>query len=156
MVFQWKFRLDAAFQPSKSFTHIHQIKAGDGSNDGSPLITITLRYGTPDQLQIIHNGDTKSSSLGVVKEVDLQPFFGAWIQAEEKITFGSHGSYSLTLTKVSDGTVLLSYTNGDIDLWRTGSTFIRPKWGIYRSLDDSARLRDEKVLFADFVIRKKK
>lgn len=156
MVFQWKFRLDGGFQPSKNFTHIHQIKAGDGPNDGSPLITVTPRYGTPDKLQIIHNGDTKGSTLGVVKEVDLQPFLGTWVEAEEKITFGSHGTYSLTLSKVSDGTVLLSYTNGDIDLWRTGSTFIRPKWGIYRSLDDSTRLRDEKVLFADFILRKKK
>lgn len=156
MVFQWKFRLDAGFQPSKNFTHIHQIKAGDGPNDGSPLMTITPRYGDPDHLQIIHTGDTKSSSLGTVKQVDLKPFLGAWIQAEEKITFGSHGTYSLTLTRVSDGDVLLSYSNDDIDLWRTGSTFIRPKWGIYRSLDDFTRLRDEKVLFADFIIRKKR
>ena len=28
-----------------------------------------------------------------------------------------------------------------------------PKWGIYRSLNDSANLRDEGVLFADFRIR---
>lgn len=154
MIFRWKFRLDSFFQPSKDFTHIHQIKAGDG-NDGAPIITITPRYGNPDHLQIIHTGDTKATSLGVLKQVDLSPFKGAWIQAVEKITLGSHGSYQLTLSKVSDGSVLLSYANNDIDLWRTGTAFIRPKWGIYRSLKDSTRLRDEKVLFADFLIEKK-
>lgn len=154
MIFRWKFRLDAAFQPSENFTHIHQIKAGDG-NDGLPIITITPRYGHPDHLQIIHTGDTKTTSLGVLKQVDLAPFKGAWIQAVEKITFGSQGSYQLTLSEVGNGAVLLSYSNDDIDMWRVGATFVRPKWGIYRSVKDSARLRDEKALFADFIIEKK-
>lgn len=156
MIFEWKFRLPDGFQPSSSFTHIHQIKAGDGPNDGSPLITLTPRYGHPDQLQIIHTGDNSSSSQGTVKQVDLAPFLGTWVQATEKIKFGTHGSYSLELKRISDGSTLLSYINNDIDLWRTGSTFIRPKWGIYRSLNHPEQLRDEKVLFADFVIQKKK
>lgn len=155
MIFRWKFKLDSGFQPSKDFTHIHQIKAGDG-NDGAPIVTITPRFGHPDHLQIIHTGDTKATSLGVVKQVDLAPFQGTWIQAVEKITFGGHGSYQLTLSKVSDGEVLLSYTNNDIDMWRSRTTFVRPKWGIYRSLKDSTRLRDEKVLFADFEMEKKR
>jgi hypothetical protein len=156
MIFKWKFRLDDGFQPSYSFTHIHQLKAGDGPNDGSPIITITPRYANPEKLQIIHNGDTKNTTLGTVKEVDLAPFKGTWIQAVEKVAFGSHGTYSLVLKKISDGTVLLSYSNNDMDLWRTGSTFVRPKWGIYRSLNHPEQLRDEKVLFADFFIEKKK
>lgn len=156
MIFKWKFKLDAGFQPSYSFTHIHQIKAGDGSNAGSPIITITPRYDDPEKLEIIHNGDNSSTTLGKVKRVDLDPFKGTWIQAIEKIKFGSHGTYSLVLKKVSDGTILLSYSNNNIDLWRTETTFVRPKWGIYRSLHHPEQLRDEKVLFADFVLMKKK
>ncbi|MCW8849854.1 MAG: T9SS type A sorting domain-containing protein, partial [Melioribacteraceae bacterium] len=34
--------------------------------------------------------------------------------------------------------------------------FIRPKWGIYRSLNDSSSLRDEAVRFADFSIQEQK
>src|SRR6476659_1646601 len=30
VTYQWKFKLDAGFKPSLSFTHIHQVKAGDG------------------------------------------------------------------------------------------------------------------------------
>ncbi|MGL1889739.1 MAG: T9SS type A sorting domain-containing protein, partial [Reichenbachiella sp.] len=37
-------------------------------------------------------------------------------------------------------------------MWKTEAAFIRPKWGIYRSLDDQASLRDEEVLFADISI----
>jgi hypothetical protein len=155
MIFKWKFKIDAGFQPSSSFTHLHQIKAGDGTNDGSPLITITPRYGIPDKLEIIHTGDGSATTLGKVKIVELAPFKGTWIEAVEKIKFGTHGTYSLVLKRVSDGAELLSYSSDDIDLWRSGATFIRPKWGIYRSLNNKERLRDEKVWFADFAIGKK-
>jgi len=155
MIFQWKFRLAEGFQPSTSFTHIHQVKAGDGPNAGSPLITLTPRHGSVDKLQIIHNGDNRQTSQGIIKEVDLAPFKGTWIKATEKIRFGTHGKYELLLERVSDGVVLLEYSGADIDLWRTGSTFLRPKWGIYRSLNHPEQLRDEKVLFADFVIEKR-
>jgi hypothetical protein len=48
--------------------------------------------------------------------------------------------------------VLLSYSNNNIDLWRDAATFCRPKWGIYRSLNNVSYLRDEEVKFADFCI----
>jgi hypothetical protein len=35
-------------------------------------------------------------------------------------------------------------------MWRSGTTFCRPKWGIYRKLVDG--MRDEQVRFADFCI----
>lgn len=155
MLFKWKFKLAAGFKPSSSFTHIHQIKAGDGTNDGSPLITITPRYGSPNKLEIIHTGNTSGSTLGKVKIVELAPFEDTWIEATEKIKFCANGTYELVLKRVSDGAVLLSYSSASMDLWRAEATFIRPKWGIYRSLNDSGRLRDEKVLFADFIIGKK-
>ncbi|WP_164891071.1 DUF4998 domain-containing protein [Botryobacter ruber] len=155
MVFRWKFKLAAGFQPSSGFTHIHQIKAGDGTNDGSPLITITPRYGNPNKLEIIHTGNTSGTTQGKVRIVNLAPFEGEWIEATEKMKFSSNGTYELVLKRVSDGEVLLTYNSSNMDFWRTAATFIRPKWGIYRSLSNQERLRDEKVLFADFEIGKK-
>ena len=35
---------------------------------------------------------------------------------------------------------------------RSDNTFIRPKWGIYRSLNNQADLRDEAVRFAGFSV----
>ncbi len=157
--YTWKFKLDAAFQPESHFTHIHQIKAGDG-DAGAPLITITPRSGTPNILQIIQStGSSPGVNLGTLTTTPLAPFLGVWVEAYEKITFGSSafsstGSYSLTLKRVSDGAVLLSYSNNNIDLWRTGTTFCRPKWGIYRSLLDMAALRDEDVLFGNYCLAK--
>ena len=153
VTYHWKFRLDTGFKASPSFTHIHQIKAGDG-DDGAPLITLTPRYGKPQQLQVIHTGSSSSTSQGTVKSVDLTPFYGSWVEVEEKITYKTHGSYSVTIRKISDGTSLLAYSSTDIDMWRDSSTFCRPKWGIYRSLKNASYLRDEQVRFADFCIAK--
>ena len=45
-----------------------------------------------------------------------------------------------------------------IDMWRTGTTGMRPKWGIYRSFGEGrsleSQLRDETLHFADFRIEK--
>jgi hypothetical protein len=152
VTYRWKFRLDAGFQPSPSFTHIHQIKAGDGTNEDSPVMTITPRAGNPDKLEIIHTGNTSGSTLGKVKTVDLAPFKGTWVEVTEKVVYKTAGSYEITIKRISDGFVLLTYSNSNIDLWRDAATFCRPKWGIYRSLNNVSYLRDEEVKFADFCI----
>jgi len=151
VTYRWKFRIDAGLQPSSSFTHIHQIKAGDG-NDDAPTITITPRAGNPQKLEIIHTGNSSATTLGKVKIVDLQPFKGVWVEVIEKLVYRTNGNYEISIKKVSDGAELLSYSHNNIDLWRDGTTFCRPKWGIYRSLNNMAALRDEEVRFADFCI----
>ncbi len=151
VTFRWRFKLDGGFQPSSSFTHIHQIKAGDGDAN-SPNITLTPRSGNPDRLQLIHvNSSGVSQTLA---NTDLSAFKGAWVEAYEQITYGFDGTYSIQITNVSDGTLLFSYSNGDIDLWRSGTTFVRPKWGIYRSLSRPSDLRDEAVRFDSFCLAK--
>jgi hypothetical protein len=58
------------------------------------------------------------------------------------------------LKRVSDGVVLFSYNNNSLELWRTGTTRIRGKWGIYRSLNSESYLRDEDVLYGGFCVAK--
>jgi hypothetical protein len=149
--YRWKFKLDAGFIPSSRFTHIFQIKAIDG-DAGAPLITITPRAGNPQKMQIIHSSGEGSGSLGTVKEADLAPFKGNWVEAyvKYKSSDGSGGTIELTLRRVSDGAVLLTYTNNSLDMWRTGASYNRGKWGVYRGKD--AVLRDEQVRFNDFCI----
>ena len=150
IIYKWKFKIPIGFQPSENFTHLHQIKAVDG-DDSSPIFTLTPRKGTPNKLELIYVANA-SSGTDKVSIVNLLPFEGNWIDAEEKINVGSSGTYSITLKKHSDGTVLLSYSNSNIATIRPDNTFIRPKWGIYRSLNDVANLRDEAVRFSDFSI----
>lgn len=164
VVHRWRFMLPSGFQPSYSFTHIHQIKAFDG-DDGAPLITLTPRFGTPNTIQLLLVTSTIASPPAqtiTLAQVPLDPFLGQWVEAYERITYGhtleegatTPGQYSLVINRLSDGATLLSYSNNDIDMWRVGTTVIRPKWGIYRSLDNAQQLRDEQVRFNNFCIAK--
>jgi hypothetical protein len=146
ITYEWKFKLPLGFQPSSSFTHIHQIKAV-GGNDSDPIFTLTPRKGSTNKMELIHDNTTK------VAIVNLSLFLGVWVECTEVIQVGANGTYSLTARKVSDGTTLLSYSNGNIMTIRPDNIFIRPKWGIYRSLNNPADLRDEAVCFAGFSIQ---
>ncbi|MCE5185923.1 MAG: hypothetical protein LLF76_07340 [Planctomycetaceae bacterium] len=150
--YRWKFKLDAGFQPSPNFTHIFQIKAGDGSDAGMPLITFTPRYGSPETMQLIFTPSTGGTGGGTKANVPLVPFKGQWVQAYVRTCYAENGAFEVLLTRLSDGAVLLSYGNDNLDMWRGDATFNRPKWGIYRSLNSPSYLRDEQVRFADFCI----
>ena len=151
IIYKWMFKIPVGYKPSTNFTHLHQIKAVDG-DDSSPLFTLTPRLGTPNKLELIYVANA-TSGTNKVSTVDLSLFEGNWIEAVEQIHVGSLGTYSITLKKHSDGTVLMSYSNSNIATIRLDNTFIRPKWGIYRSLVDIADLRDEAVRFSDFSIQ---
>lgn len=154
---RWKFLLDSGFQSSLNFCHIHQIKAGDGTDADNPLITLTTRNGngTNDKFQIIFIAPVTGTNT-TIYQTDLAPFKGNWVEAYERITYKDTGSYTLVIKRLTDDKTLVSYSNDTLALWRTGSTFMRPKYGIYRSLVSSSYLRDESVRFADFYLWKTK
>jgi hypothetical protein len=152
VVYQWKFKIDSGFKAQPTFTHIHQIKAGDG-DAGAPIITFTPRFGEPDKIEVIHTGSAKETSQGVLTSVDLAGFKGTWVAVTEKLHYDSKGTYSVEIKRITDGKILLTYTSNNIDLWRKGTSFCRPKWGVYRSLKSPAYIRDEDVCFADISIQ---
>lgn len=149
VVYKWKFKLDSDFQPSQSFTHIHQLKAVGGLEASIPLFTLTLRKGSPDKMELRYAESTNQTTLN---EVNLSLFKGIWVEAIETITYGESGAYTISISRIDNGTELFTFQNNTIRTWRTNANFIRPKWGIYRSLNDADNLRDEIVLFASFSI----
>jgi hypothetical protein len=164
VTYRWKFKLDSGFQCSKSFTHLHQIKAVNG-NDSNPVITFTCEIsGSTPQFQLKFVNDAGTLTTWKSLTLATSGMLGEWVEAYEKITFNSAigsptGSYAVTLTRVHDGATLLSYTKTGIDLLRSGAapdapTFYRPKWGIYRSVATYSYLRDEVVLFDHFCLAK--
>ena len=85
-------------------------------------------------------------------EVNLAPFIDTWVEAYVRIYNDDNGSMQVNLRRLSDGASLLSWKSGTLDTWRTGASYNRGKWGIYRSLDNKSYLRDETVLFADWCV----
>lgn len=148
-VFKWKFKLDANFQGSNRFTHIHQIKAYGGPHEDIPVVSIIARGGSTPRLEIMHSDSLVSIQKATA---NLSLFKGIWVEATETITYEENGKYQITLKNVATNATLLTYTNNNIRMWRDNADGIRPKWGIYRSILSPEQIRDEQVLFADFYI----
>jgi hypothetical protein len=148
--YRWKFKLDDGFQASSSFTHIFQIKAA-GGDDSMPIVTLTPRAGSPDQLQVLH---APSTDLGAseVAVADLSGFTGEWVEAFVRTKNADNGSLEVRLSRLSDNATLIDWSANNIDMWREGAGINRPKWGLYRSLNNIDMLRDETILFNDFCI----
>ena len=147
--YSWKFKLDSGFQSSPNFTHIHQLKSVGGSLESMPMYTLTTRKSNPDRLELRY---AETNSQITLKHTPLSPFIDEWLYAHEKIHYSAQGSYELEIKSLADSTILFSYSNDSIVNWRPNADFVRPKWGIYRSLNNSQDLRDEEVLFNDFTV----
>jgi hypothetical protein len=166
---EWKFKLPSGFQPTANFCHIHQLKAQDGPNNGNPVITITPRAnsdGSNKRMQIIHTIDGANTDKGtVVNNIPLSEFEDEWVQVREEMHYTHHGYYSCTITRVRDGKVLLNFLDEDIDLWPSGTSYVRHKYGLYRSLaggrldrvpvGQSPLLKNESILVTDFRVYEK-
>ncbi|MGQ7947363.1 T9SS type A sorting domain-containing protein [Flavobacterium sp. WC2509] len=145
ITYKWKFKLPTGFQPSTNFTHLHQIKAVGGS-ESIPIFSLSAKKGKTNKMNLVHD------NVNILASANLSDFENTWVEITEVIKVGANGTYSMTIKKIDDGTVVLSYSNANIMTIRPDNNFIRPKWGIYRSLKNPEELRDESVRFADFSI----
>ncbi|WP_252191125.1 T9SS type A sorting domain-containing protein [Polaribacter sp. Q13] len=150
VAYKWKFKLSNSFKPSSSFTHIHQLKVVGGPYASIPMISFTLRKGKPDKLELRY---TATKDQNTLKTVDLNLLKGKWLEVTEYVKFDDVGSYSVEIKTVSNNKVIFNYANSPLDTWQDGAEFARPKWGIYRSLNNKEDLQDEIVKFADFSIQ---
>jgi hypothetical protein len=144
---RWKFRLPTDFYVSSEYTHIHQIKP-EGGDSGNPTFTLTarkLRTGR-EVLQLIYRGPIRANGDPSVNwypcQVDLAPFKGEWIYAEETVTYDNPGAYRIKLVRIRDMKVLLEYIYSpeqydEVDpfvMFRKGNSYVRPKFGFYRRI----------------------
>ena len=145
--YTWMFKMDEGFQGSPNFTHFHQLKSVGDVNVAVPMITFTAR-GSSDMMELRY---AELDRQVTVHEESLDLFRGNWVQVVERVTYSNPGSYEVTMSYL-DGTPIFEFSDNSINAWRDGADFIRPKWGIYRSLENAQDLRDEYVLYNDFSI----
>ncbi len=161
---RWKFRLPEGFITTSKFCHIHQLKGIDNSEATAdvslPMITFTPRSKSNGQVfQVIFVPPTEEGAGNqYLAEINLKELLGEWVMVTERVTFARNGSYELSIVRLSDDKELIRVHDTGRTFWRTGTTGLRPKWGIYRSVGDNgslrSSLRDEILLFADFEIEK--
>jgi MYXO-CTERM domain-containing protein len=137
--YRWKLKLPNGFQTASSFTHIFQIK----SDEAAPIMTLTPRQDT-------FGIDGRIGKRGTT---NLSKFLGNWVVVDLKILYGNNGRVEMTIRRLSNGEVLMSYAGG-ADTWDDNAGLHDIKHGIYRSLANRGDLRDEQVRMADFCTSK--
>ena len=151
--YNWKFKLNKGISVSKNFTHFFQLKAVDGGV-GTPILTLSGRNKNGEWLEVIHTIHGKKTLL---KKVPLQALKGRWLQVSCVVHYRNNGQLQLLITDLANEPIIeLSLNNIDMLRGENRGDFVRPKWGIYRSLRSKEMLRDaeEKVFFADFSVQK--
>ncbi|XVQ08242.1 hypothetical protein ACQP1W_37625 [Spirillospora sp. CA-255316] len=140
--FGWSWYLPAALRATTGFTHVHQLFAsGPG---GGPLMMISLRRrGGRDLLELnAHHAGV------VVGATDLPPLRSRWIGVELEVGFARGPAGRVRWRVTTEDATAIEVERDGLDTW-LGTQGISPKWGIYRSLKDTARLNDAHLLLKD-------
>ena len=153
-IYRWKFRINADMEVSTRFSHFFQLKAVGGP-DSQPILTITGNERSGDDgIEVRHSPLQDFSILG---RTDWSMVTGEWLEAYCRATFSESGDLRLIVTRMRDDAVIFDIDESGLDLWRgeDPSHFVRPKWGIYRSILDWDNLRpdEENVRFANFSVQ---
>ena len=147
--YTWSFFINEGFLVTTSFTHLFQLKAS-GGDDSAPVLTLTTKRNSGRDEAYLAQQDNSDVPVQKLDPVPLETIVGKWVNARCTVLNSDQGSVTFSLTDL-DGNLLYEYADDNVDLWRTGADFNRPKWGIYRSTTKTP-LRDEIVKFADFTI----
>ena len=128
---KWYLKIGETFKITKEFCHFFQLKAVGTHNVEAPILTlsgvITKRM---PQLQLqCWKGDKSNRHF----LADWEACQGKWLQCTVQCRYGKKGSYKFSLHSL-DGTIKREIDQKDFPSWREGFEFVRPKWGIYRSL----------------------
>jgi len=152
-IYRWKFKINAGMEVSTRFTHLFQLKAVGGP-DSHPILTISgAERSGEDGIEVRYSPLQQDS---ILQRQDWSMVTGEWLEAYCRVTFAESGDLRLIVTRLRDDAVVFDIDQQGLDLWRgeDASHFVRPKWGIYRSILDLDNLRpdEEVVRFANFSV----
>lgn len=152
-IYRWKFRINDAMEVSTRFSHFFQLKAVGGP-DSQPILTISgAERSGEDSIEVRHS---PLQEYTILEGTSWSSVVGEWLEAYCRVTFSDSGDLRLIVTRMRDDAVIFDIDEQGLDLWRgeTASHFVRPKWGIYRSILDWDNLRpdEEDVRFANFSV----
>ena len=143
--FTYEMYMPGSMTGGNHFSHLFQQKmVSDAGSSGPPLVTLstTIVNGT-EQLAL------RSLPGGNLGGTPLAPLRDKWIQVEMefKFDFAARGGYARVAIR-ADGVTLVNATRSNIDMFANEGTTdrrVRPKWGIYRSIE-SAGLKDTHLM----------
>jgi hypothetical protein len=138
----WSLYIPTSLKATNRFTHIMQLKMpGNGS---APILTmdLSLQGGVPKiQVKIFDSG-------AVVGATNLAPLQNRWLTTSLVFTIGDAPNGMVAWTLSAGGGTVVNASRTGVDTWLQDR--VRPKWGIYRSVEDtSGSLQDCYLLISN-------
>jgi hypothetical protein len=141
------------FMPStlhgtSQFTHIFQLKTP--ATNGGPWVTLSLsRSGSTERLRLRAFSTDGAPDIG---STNLAPLREKWITVELTFRIGSNGTGRLVVRNgtSSSSPVVVDSSRSGVNI-PDQDDYVRPKWGIYRSVESAASdIIDTHLLIRDY------
>jgi hypothetical protein len=126
----YQMYIPTSLDSTTGFSHIAQMKT---PGSGAPLYTMSLPIQDGVQRLNVRYWD-EAEDTHEVGAVNLTPIQGKWV--ETTFEFKASDSGYLRWTLKDGATTLIDKQLNGTDLWRD-IDYLRPKWGIYRSITSS-------------------
>ena len=150
---KWYLKIDKSFQINKEFCHFFQLKAVGSNNIDDPILTLSgvTERGKP-QLQLQWWSLKESGRIFLTEWENSKD---KWLICECISNYSKNGSIHFSIRSM-DGEINLKKQLNNLETWRDGFEFVRPKWGIYRSLaKEKNKLNpQDQIWMNNFSIRK--
>ena len=151
--YHWYLKIDESFAITKNFCHFFQLKPVGGENSSDPLLTLSgsIFQGKP-QLEIRLWSKDGKRRLFVTNWKDCK---GKWLECECITKTGEKGFLRFSV-RSSDNAIRFAREIPSFATWQPDYSFVRPKWGIYRSLANKEAIPNEEddVRMTGFTIQK--
>ena len=148
----WYFKIDPTFALTHQFCHFFQLKPVSEKNSPLPLLTLSgVVHAGKEELELRFFG--KKSHR--IKLADWEDCKGKWLRCECVTKYAENGEILFSIQS-TDGTLSAEHRMTNLMTWHPDFSFVRPKWGIYRSLKEKENIRnkEDRVYLNDFTVRK--
>lgn len=127
---KWYLKIEKTFKITKAFCHFFQLKAVGSQNVEDPILTLSgvIERGKP-QLQLQWWSGDQSGRIFLADWEDCKD---KWLICESLCHYAKDGFFKFSIRSV-DGDLNIKKVQ-KLETWRKGFSFVRPKWGIYRSI----------------------
>ncbi|MEV4319699.1 hypothetical protein [Actinocrispum sp. NPDC049592] len=144
----YEMYMPSSLHGTSKFTHIFQTKTP--STNGGPWVTLDLgRSGSKETLRARAYANSGSPDIA---STDLAPLRDKWITIQWTLTPGSKGKAAFVVRNGtgSGAPIAAQGSMSNVNIPDQGD-YVRPKWGIYRSVESaSSDILDTYLLFRNY------
>ena len=138
--YHWYFRIPDGYAVTRYFNSLMQVKGSTGS--GSPMLALVAARSAGDpELQVRYVAED-GGRIEYLARIPFERVTGKWLEGEV-IVVNAMSGYLRTTVREVNGPLLIATEASGLRTFRPDFEYVRPKWGIYRSVRDMENLPND-------------